>query len=317
MVDIPLEPPLLQGAKWTALMEITGFDETQNLHAVRLALKGHRMFYQGSMPAQATIVLVIDASFSMQEDKWVVVPNARTEVLPRPSMSVAGLKQVVELCSGMGCLGYGLAQAGFEVCLRNDCNVHMLKLAQLVSDKPVLLGNLADDTILGQACRMAPNAGVLASGISCQPYSKLGDQGAQKDPRSATLPGTLRFGFLGRYAIILMECVQEAKECSYVQTTIARFAAATGYRISQGELHLQAVWPTRRSRWWCILSHPMLGEIPWNPFPQVKPLPLVAHVLDNFKTCNAFELKNLMLDLYELGRFGHAGFDKNEVQWNG
>jgi hypothetical protein len=61
----------------------------------------------------------------------------------------------------------------------------------------------------------------------------------------------------------------------------------------------------------------MLGSIPWSPFPVVKPLPLVAHVLDSFRTCNDFELKNLMLDLYELNKFDKAGFDRNEIKWNG
>ena len=253
---------------------------------MRSAVHGHQMFFEGSLPDHATVVLLVNARLTKQDSQWILRPHDASEVVPRPYMHVQGLKQVVELCSGMGCMGVGLQEAGFEICLRNGCNPNMLKLAQSISDCPVLLGDLTKDATLVQACHAAPMASVLASGISCQPYSRLGDQHAQHDPRSATLPGTLRFGFLGRFSVLLLECVQEAKDCSWVQTTLAQFSSHTGYKISQGELHLHAVWPARRSRWWCILSRPMLGSIPWSPFPVVKPLPLVAHVLDSFRTCN-------------------------------
>ena len=258
VVDLKLEPPLLNGDQWTALMEVTCFDGEQKRHAMRSAVHGHQMFFEGSLPDHATVVLLVNARLTKQDSQWILRPHDASEVVPRPYMHVQGLKQVVELCSGMGCMGVGLQEAGFEICLRNGCNPNMLKLAQSISDCPVLLGDLTKDATLVQACHAAPMASVLASGISCQPYSRLGDQHAQHDPRSATLPGTLRFGFLGRFSVLLLECVQEAKDCSWVQTTLAQFSSHTGYKISQGELHLHAVWPARRSRWWCILSRPML-----------------------------------------------------------
>ena len=73
----------------------------------------------------------------------------------------------------MGCLGVGMHHAGFEVLLRNDCNPNMLKLAKQISDVPTLLGNLNDDSVLAQACQLAPQAGILTAGVACQPYSRL------------------------------------------------------------------------------------------------------------------------------------------------
>ena len=312
-----LEGTPSHGEQWTALVEILLFDETQKSHRIKTALKGELMIYEGTLPVDTTIILLVNAISNKVDDHWAISSDCSTSVIPRPTMQVKGLQKVVELCAGMGCLGVGMTHAGFEISLRCDWNPSMIRLAKKISDAPTLIGNLCDDQVLAKTCQAAPDAGVLTSGIACQPYSRLGDGRAQADVRSATLPGTLRFGFLGRFAIMLLECVAEAGECSWVQTTLAKFTALTGYLMTQGELKLQSVWPARRHRWWCILAHPAIGQIPWSPFPQVQPLPLVAHLIDSFKTCNDFELKNLTLDLYELGRFAAAGFDTNEIPWTG
>ena len=83
------------------------------------------MFYQGQLHSEVTIVLVVNAKISQVDAQSFLTPHANTEVVPRPHMHVTGLKQVVELCSGMGCMGVGLRHAGFEICIRNDCNPHM------------------------------------------------------------------------------------------------------------------------------------------------------------------------------------------------
>ena len=106
-----------------------------------------------------------------------------------------------------------------------------------------------------------PAPGLLAAGISCQPYSKLGNRQAGNDPRSRTLPGVLRLGFRARFPVIMLECVCEAHTCPWVQQVLRKFVELTGYHLTQGELYLQQTWAARRSRWWCVLSHPSLGKI--------------------------------------------------------
>ena len=60
----------------------------------------------------------------------------------------------------------------------------------------------------------------------------------------------------------------------------------------------------------------MLGSVPWNPLPQMPPLPLIAHLIDHFKTCGPEEFQALQLDLYELGRYAEVEFHTNMVSWN-
>ena len=51
--------------------------------------------------------------------------------------------------------------------------------------------------------------------------------------------------------------------------------------------------------------------------PTVTTAPIIADLLDRFKVCTEEELKQLALDLYELGRFGAYGFEQNEIPWQG
>ena len=115
----------------------------------------------------------------------------------------------------------------------------------------------------------------------------------------------------------MLECVCEAHTCPWVQQVLRKFVELTGYHLTQGELHLQQTWAARRSRWWCVLSHPSLGKISWEPPPKILPMPMVCQLLNQWKICTPEELKHLGLDLYELGRFAAHGFESNMIPWTG
>ena len=217
----------------------------------------------------------------------------------------------------MGCLGVGLEAAGFKIRLKCDWNEKMLRLATNISPAPVLCKDICETSSIGQIVDQAPTAGTIAAGIACQPYSRLGDRKAQGDGRAMTLPAVLKLTFLGRFAIAILECVPEVMTCQWVQDTLKAFCRCTGFRSHQQVLDLHHVWPTRRTRWWCVLSHPSLGNIQWQPFPKVSPLPMVSNLFDQFLQCNDEDLRQLVLDLYELGKFTYYGVDTNLVPWKG
>ena len=213
--------------------------------------------------------------------------------------------------------GKGLEAAGFAVQVRSDFNPRMLQLAAKIGDGTILEGDVCSDKLLIDICTSHGDAYTSAAGVACQPYSRLGDRKHQMDSRSKTLPSTLRLGFLGSFAVIVIECVSEAHTCPWVQQILHKFSSQTGYRISQGILHLHQLWPARRTRWWCILTHPTLQQVPWESPPKIPRTPVVADLLDHFQTCDEPLLSQLMLDLYELGRFDAQGFEQNEVFWQG
>eukprot|EP00435_Cladocopium_sp_Y103_P043937 s1625_g12.t1 len=272
------------------------------------------MRYRGNLPDATPVVLVIQATAL---DPKTLTAGPKTQIHPKQGISLRNVKRVVEVCSGIGCLGVGLEEAGFEVAVRTDWNQSMIDLAKRLHSSDAKLGDVCSDELLALLSEEYADAATLAAGISCQPYSRLGDQQHQKDPRSQTLPATLRLAFLGQYAVLFLECVAEAQSCEWVQQTLKQFAKETGYCVSQGTLSLQHVWPARRHRWWCTISHPALGAVPWKPFPEVCPPPTISQVLDNFQACDPAMLYHLQLDLYELGKFSQFGFNSNMVPWNG
>ena len=118
-------------------------------------------------------------------------------------------------------------------------------------------------------------------------------------------------------SLITLECVPEAMTCQWVQSNLKSFCSATGFHVSQVILHLHSIWPARRSRWWCVLSHPMGGQGPVAPFPTMPQHQTVSNLLDSALNCSDDELRQLILDLYELGKFSHFGVHDNVIPWKG
>ena len=318
MVDLQLEPPLTEsGHSVTVLFEVLGRDNLGQIHRCRSAIRGTKFDFNGQLPAEGTCFLAVDANIQCGSENIVMQMGEEGKIYHRPPLEIQNALKIIETCSGIGCLGSGLTQIGFEVVLKHDINHMLLHLATKVNPGPTLQGDICSNDSIHEICQRIQYSCSLAAGVSCQPHSKLGDKRGQNDPRSATLPMTLRMGFLTRQMFIVLECVEDIINSEWAQKVLRDFCTMTGYKMTQGSLHLHHVWVSRRSRWWCILSHPMFTRVKWEPFPIFNPPPIVADVLDNFKSCTEEELKALRLDSYEMGKFGIAGVSNNLVPWKG
>lgn len=264
----------------------------------------HYLVIQAFVESSQAIVNRAFLQLVIQED---------TKVIPMPTPSAEHLCKAVEVCAGLGCLGHGLDKSGFEVILRIDWSRPISELAQSIDGIPSCVANIADDSTLMKIVEVG-ESGTLAAGVSCQPYSRLGDQKQQHDTRAETLPQTLRIAHLTRKQIIILECVEGAMHCKWLQEILQQFVHETGFKIQQGLLHLQQVWPARRTRWWCVLTNPSLGRIQWQPFVAIHPLPSLKCLTDKFLTMSSQHMAQLELDTYELGKWGVQGLIKNEIQ---
>ena len=299
------------------LVEIELWDDIHKVHQVRLPITGKRATYHGTLPDDCTVVLLVEVLVSSAEPNIQLESTARSYAFPRHQMPSHGLSKVVELCSGIGCMGHGLTHSGFDIALRNDISQPLLAISTRLDGTPTVQCDVGSADALIAICQQTPDAKTLTSGVACQPYSKLGDKRAHMDPRSRTLPDVLKVGYLCRFGILILECVSEVMQCDWFQQVLREFCQTTGYVMHQDVLHLQHVWVSRRTRWWAILSHPAIGVIRWEAMPQASPKPLIAHLLPEFLQCEGADLEQLKLDLYELGKFAEAGFDQNEICFQG
>lgn len=317
-MDAHLDPPLMKvppGGKVTVLAELVLYDPTNMCHAFRTVVFGQKFTLQAVLNPQCCAYLIVNARMTAGHQSHLTSVED-TRVISRPPPNQEHILDVVETCSGIGCLGYGLEQSGFNVVLRNDQNHVLLDLGAKIFPSSTLCGDICQDETIACIVSMAPQAGTLAAGVSCQPYSRLGNQEGQHDSRSRTLPATLRAGFIMRMPVILLECVDAALTNEWVQFVLQSFRKLTGYHLKQGLLKLQDCWPTRRTRWWAILTHPLLGPIDWEPLPSFQPQPVVSHLIDALLYCEGEELEQLELDLYELRKFDSYGLARNLIPKN-
>ncbi len=316
MIDLQLETPLNESKEnATVMFEVMGFDLHNNCHRCRSAIKGVQFDFLGTLTIDTTVFVAVDANITVTSGQIQMTLGKHGRVYARPTLVVQNALKVIETCAGIGCLGNGLSQMGFEIVLKHDMNHVLLHLSEKVNPGPTLHGDVCTNECIHDICQKVPFSCSVAAGVSCQPHSKLGDRRGSADPRSATLPMTLRMCFLTRQILIILECVEEISKSDWAQQVLKTFCTLTGYRMSQGILHLNHVWVSKRSRWWCILSHPTIGRIQWETFPIFNPPPIVADVLDDFRNCTKEELQQLELDSYEMGKFGPIGIANNLIQW--
>eukprot|EP00435_Cladocopium_sp_Y103_P047772 s870_g14.t1 len=167
--------------------------------------------------------------------------------------------------------------------------------------KRVVAGDISDPATRAKLARVSE--GLLMGGISCQPWSVLGDQRALQDERSRSLPGALKMVHLMQVPLTVLECTPFVRDSPDAQALFTRFAAETGMVVHQHVLSLHTFWPSRRQRWWATISHKALGI---QPIPDIPPLafqPSLVHLMPFFMDVSDSELQSLRLDDYEMEQF--------------
>ena len=216
-----------------------------------------------------------------------------------------------ETCAGIGAASHGFQHCGIQTSIYND---HNAKFSDWLKQngKQVICGDI-NDTMVVQEMAKFPGLFMFA-GVSCQPFSFLGDGRQQYDDRSKSLTGTLRASYLMQIRVTVLECTPGAQESEWVQHMLQSFASQTGYRIHQQQLDLHTYWVSKRTRWWCTISDPMLkiGEIP--PIPKLKFCPSGLHLFPKMMDISKQTMNEIELDLYELRHFhGYPHLSKHLI----
>ena len=233
-----------------------------------------------------------------------LIQTDKSSVLPHP-VHTAVPWSVIEACSGIGAVDVGYQFCGIQPSCYIEQNPKYCEWLQAHGNDNVIQGDITDEQVVQKVALQVRGKHVLSAGVSCQPFSKLGDMRAQADDRSRSFTGALQLGHCLQSMIIILECTPYVKECEWAQAKLQLFASQTGYTICQNVLHLNKMWPAFRSRWWTILAHPSLGNFHIPDLPELEFGPSILAVMPQMLPMPSSQCEELELDRYELRQF-HA-----------
>ena len=256
------------------------------LHADTVAITLLDVFYKGSVPLP-TFQILNDSS-----------------IIEHGPAKLNDIFQVVELCAGIGVMTFGLHAAGFSTKIACELREPFVRTFRcLHPETDIIQGDICEASCIREIVTKSPKSCTVVAGFNCQPYSRAGSMLGSADPRSASLRGVLWIGFLLRSPMFILECVVEASQNRHVLAELKTFCAQCGFNCTDVVLKLHEVWPTRRDRWWVVLSAKSLGQVPLQAFPWMMPQKLVKHVLPHPLSISQEDLAQLILNESELSRF--------------
>ena len=218
------------------------------------------LFPCGTRVKVGGIEAVPEAAFSLTVLKAQVVAKTpvltlqvedRGDVIFHRRSTRDDLRNMVELCAGIGVGTMGFSHAGMKTVVAVDwCEPFVSAFQELHPDIPAIRGDIGDTQVLKQIHQAHPFPTTLSCGFSCQPFSAGGSRKGAGDERSSSLPKALRVAFRLRSLAVILECVQDAGSNSMVRSLVDTFASQCGYKLAETTLRLEDVWVSRRSRWW-------------------------------------------------------------------
>ena len=224
-------------------------------------------------------------------------------ILEHRTPSTQDFYQVIEGCSGIGCLGKGMESSGFTVRVSCDQSQPICAFMEAQGHEGVVHGNLKDP----QTHRKCQGPFTLAGGFSCQPWSQLGDGLRTNDGRAGSLIFLLRCAYFLRAHSVVLECVTNAGRDVEVRKVLNEFCRITSFSRTELSMSLSDILPARRDRWWCVLHSNMFEPLQLRPIPKFQVPPVMGDMLPVNLIWPIPDMQQLELDLYESGKFEDYG----------
>ena len=244
--------------------------------------------------------LVLIQWVQVEDGAWTVLRREESstvhEVKPR---TIQQLLQLVDCCAGIGAMCRGAAWSGWHTVAMNEWKQPFVDILHRNTPPPIVRGDVCDPQVQAELVNLAFGAGTLCAGVSCQPYSRLGNRQQELDERASTLPAVLNLGVLLQVDILVLECVPQIQSNHWAQELITRYANQRGHVVRQTELHLQKAWCSRRSRWWCVIAVPWLDPDAIPDLPLLQEWHMPISVMPHVKQWPHAEIIQLILTTYE------------------
>ena len=303
-----LEPPwpsLTEGDLVDFKAKLIIHDPEGDKHLFKSVLTNKFMVVIGALPNLPT--------FSFLKSRVVQVhPRLTIDVsdsfnLGHPTPSCGFYDKAVETCAGGGFMGEGLLTCGISIQACNDLQEELCAFQVRQGQKNVCAGDIGSPEVLKAIHSVAEPSAIVSGGFSCQPWSRLGDKKGLQDARSSSLGKILKAAHWLEARTILLECVTAAGADQQVGDLLRDFCCQTGFKMTTQDLHLETILPTKRSRWWCVISDASVPDFCIRPLPSLHPKPVLSDLLPFVPHWNDCELMQLTLDRYETNKFMEFG----------
>lgn len=264
-----------------------------------------KIWVKGILPAGPSLCL-LDVQVSAV-GPVVLEVQSQSVVVPVPTCRLSDVTCVLELCCGLGAFTSGLSRLHLNVVAGVDENPVWQSLFTKLHGKHAHF--IHGDINSGATLRRLVDGGyfhcIVAAGVHCQPFSRMGDKKGMLDVRSQSLPKALATSWTLQAVIVLLECVPGVMSDAGFQGVLRQFVHQTGYKLTQMVLHLQDSWCSRRDRWFGCLVAPIMSPLSIPPMPKLGVCETVRALFDVFPHVSAEDQKQIALNLYELSKY-HA-----------
>ena len=245
-----------------AQVVILDFDDYGG-HLCKTMINSQYFRLKYDIPQGTTKVTVLHGLVHHYRSPIIQIDNEST-VLCHPERHASDIMKLVETCAGLGALGKGAEYAGWKTVVLNELQETFCRHMEKCQKVPVVQGDIKDMRTIRDIHNEDPSAATMAWGFSCQPFSQLGDRKQGLDPRSMTLPFGLVAAYFLQKEVVVLECVPNASTSQFVQLCISQFIANTQFEKAETILELGDCWPSKRRRWWSVLTKGILGRFSYN-----------------------------------------------------
>eukprot|EP00438_Fugacium_kawagutii_P009865 Skav229362 [mRNA] locus=scaffold3209:156150:160939:- [translate_table: standard] len=281
-------------------------DDLDHGHLCQGLILGQIFRLKAPLPSDTVTVTVINAPVTFFRLP-TLEPDASSHVLSFPVRNAKELLEMVETCAGIGGIAKGAEHAGFVPKAQNEVQAKFCMYQQKHAKSTVIEGDIGKLNTIAQMHQAAPHAGTMSFGFSCQPWSQLGDRQEGQDERAMTLPYGLYAAYLLQVEIVVLECVPQAAQSTFVQNCLKYHLQMSHSTRTETLLELSNCWPAKRRRWWTVITKSYYGHVTLQPLPELVRKPTIQGLLPSFLQLTEHEKNQLTLNSQERVAYHNYG----------
>lgn len=283
---------------------------------------------QGALSTVAHQQMVLWGGPAIEEDRKVAVYDARvvrgevhymlnfdmyTKVVYLPADEETDMMTFKEVTCGIGGIGYAGKFLGMRCLAMLDVNGMVCQALEANGHLDIIQGDISDAQVRHQVhqCHDATR-GWIFSGFPCQPLSTQGDMLGAQDHRADVFKNVVKLAWEQQAGGLLLECVPSALQAPYIQHELQRLGWSLNMEIKQRLLHLHAIWPCRRSRWWALMIPIKYQLYDIGNLPSAEPFPDMNHIFARWPIWSDEVEAELQLSEDELTMFSNKIYGCDE-----